>query len=539
MKGKLLTRAGLVSLVLSLSVTAGAAFAEREANPKNLVPLRAYAEQLGGKVKWDHGTRTATIYRLGHSYSVTIGKDKAMVDGAVRSIIAPLTEDGTTYVSLQFLQDALGTTAGWSSQNGVILDKQDVTDKAIVFTQQAFGNPSALPNLALSENLKSALSADVLSKEITALTGQLGAYKGIESAATDSNSVHRNVTLNVAFERTSLPVTIRFKSEGEIDDIFYNTTGAAGPYSKPGYDKPETYTEKEVVIGQGAWALPGTLTLPSDSSKGPFPVLILVQGSGPNDRDESLGALKPFRDLAVGLASKGTAVLRYEKRTREYPHQYAANPSATIKEEALDDALAAVDLMSKTEGIDSKSIYILGHSQGGFMMPRLLQADTSHRIAGSVIMSGPGGNFFDLLIEQFTYLAGLHQLPQATLDLFKTQFALLNSKDFDPAHPPKDFILPKWWVDLKGYEPAEMAKTQSGRMLVLQGERDYQVPAAQLDIWKNALKNRSDVVYKLYPKLNHFYSEGDGGLSTPAEYYKPGNVPDYVIDDITKWIQTR
>ncbi|MNM86445.1 hypothetical protein D3C81_985960 [compost metagenome] len=76
-------------------------------------------------------------------------------------------------------------------------------------------------------------------------------------------------------------------------------------------------------------------------------------------------------------------------------------------------------------------------------------------------------------------------------------------------------------------------------MLVLQGGRDYQVPAAQLDIWKNALKNRSDVVYQLYPKLNHFYSEGEGGLSTPEEYLKPGNVPEYVIDDITKWIQTR
>lgn len=539
MKGNLLTRAGLVTLVLSLSVTAGAVFAEKGTNPKNLVPLRVYAEKLGGKVKWDAGARKATIYRLGHTYSVSIGKNEALVDGKVQSITPPVTEQGTTYVSLQFLQEALGTTARWDPQNGVIIDKQDVTDKAIIFTQQVFSNPSALPTLALSDNLKSALSADVLSKEITALTGQLGAYKGIVSAATDSNSVHRNVTLNVSFERTSMPVTIRFKSEGEIDDIFFNTTGAEAPYIRPGYDKPETYTEKEVVIGQGTWALPGTLTLPAGSSKGPFPVLILVQGSGPNDRDESLGALKPFRDLAVGLASKGIAVLRYEKRTREYPHQYAANPSATIKEEAMDDALAAVDLMSRTEGIDSGSIYILGHSQGGFMMPRLLQADTRHQIAGSVIMSGPGGNFFDLLIEQFTYLAGLHQIPQTTLDLFKTQFALLNNKDFDPAQPPKDFILPKWWVDLRGYEPAELAKTQSGRMLVLQGERDYQVPAKQLDIWKSALKNRSDVVYKLYPKLNHFYSEGEGGLSTPAEYFKPGNVPEYVIDDITKWIQNR
>lgn len=539
MKGNLLTRAGLITLVLSLSVTAGAVFAETGANTKNLVPLRVYAEKLGGKVKWDSGARTATIYRLGHTYSVSIGKNEALVDGKVQSITPPVTEHGTTYVPLQFLQDALGTTAGWDPQNGVIIDKQDVTDKAIIFTQQAFGSPSVLPNLELSDNLKSALPAGVLSTEITALTGQLGAYKGIESAATDSNSVHRNVTLNVAFERATLPVTVRFKPEGEIDDFFYNTTGSAVPYSKPSYDKPETYTEKEVVIGQGEWALPGTLTLPAGSSKGPFPVLILVQGSGPNDQDESLGALKPFRDLAVGLASKGIAVLRYEKRTREYTHQYSANPSATIKEEAMDDALAAVDLMSRTEGIDSKSIYILGHSQGGFMMPRLLQADSRHQIAGSVIMSGPGGNLFDLLVEQFTYLVGLHQMPQTTLDLFKTQFALLNGKDFDPAHPPKEFILPKWWVDLRGYEPAEMAKTQSGRMLVLQGGRDYQVPASQLDIWKNALKNRSDVVYKLYPKLNHFYSEGEGELSTPAEYLKPGNVPEYVIDDITKWIQTR
>src|SRR6185369_4322477 len=89
-------------------------------------------------------------------------------------------------------------------------------------------------------------------------------------------------------------------------------------YQPPAYVVPSMFREQELTVGAGTeWALPATLTLPTGT--GPFPAVVLVHGSGPNDRDETIGPNKPFQDLAQGLASQGIAVLRYEKRTKQHP----------------------------------------------------------------------------------------------------------------------------------------------------------------------------------------------------------------------------
>jgi len=72
--------------------------------------------------------------------------------------------------------------------------------------------------------------------------------------------------------------------------------------------------------------------------------------------------------------------------------------------------------------------------------------------------------------------------------------------------------------------------------LILQGERDYQVTLKDLDIWKNELGKKKNVTIKSYPKLNHVFTEGEGKLSTPAEYQIAANIPVYVIDDLISWI---
>src|SRR5205823_4382224 len=113
--------------------------------------------------------------------------------------------------------------------------------------------------------------------------------------------------------------------------------------------------------------LPGTLTAPKQG--GTFAAVVLVHGSGPNDKDETFGPNKPFRDLAWGLAARGIAVLRYDKRSKIHPEQFRGN--FTVKEETVDDALAAVNLLHKASRINPKRIYVLGHSLGGMLIPRL------------------------------------------------------------------------------------------------------------------------------------------------------------------------
>ena len=145
-------------------------------------------------------------------------------------------------------------------------------------------------------------------------------------------------------------------------------------HTLPPYVDSEAFTEREVTVGRGEWSLPGTLSVPLQGDL--HPAVVLVHGSGPNDRDETIGANKPFKDLALGLASKGVAVLRYEKRTLEHGSKMASLMEVlTPEEEVIEDALAAVSLLKETEGIDPDRIYVLGHSLGGTLAPRIAQGD--------------------------------------------------------------------------------------------------------------------------------------------------------------------
>jgi len=93
-----------------------------------------------------------------------------------------------------------------------------------------------------------------------------------------------------------------------------------------------------------------------------------------------------------------------------------------------------------------------------------------------------------------------------------------------------------YWLDLRGYSPPEAAKALNRPMLVLQGERDYQVTLDNFETWKKALGDRKDVTFKSYPRLNHLFIEGEG-KSGPAEYQKPGHVAEAVVADIAGWIK--
>jgi len=246
--------------------------------------------------------------------------------------------------------------------------------------------------------------------------------------------------------------------------------------------------------------------------------VILVHGSGPHDRDETIGPNKPFRDLAWGLANRGIAVLRYEKRTHQYGDRMGGNPNLTVREETTDDALAAVGVLRTHDRIDPKRIFVLGHSLGGMLAPRIGVADPS--LAGLVIMAGTTRPLLDVAREQLVYLAtinpgspdpdkGIEQLKRAAPDAY--------------------------WKDLDSYSPGATAATLTFPMLILQGERDYQVTTADLQGWRDALRGHSGVTIKSYPTLNHLFQAGEG-KSTPAEYQKAGHMPDFVLDDIAAWI---
>jgi dienelactone hydrolase len=322
---------------------------------------------------------------------------------------------------------------------------------------------------------------------------------------------------------------------------------APAEYRPPAYVVPAAFAEQELTVGAGGeWPLPATLTLPA--GKGSFPAVVLVHGSGPNDRDETLGANKPFRDLAWGLASRGVAVLRYEKRTRRYPERIGGILNFTVKDETTDDALAAVRLLRQTAGVDAKRIYVLGHSLGGMLVPRIGVADAG--VAGFVVMAGPARPIEDAFARQYEYAALLdgqiNDAERARIEDAKRQAARIKQLKAGDATATTTttagesllYAPPSYWLDLRGYDPAQTARALKRPLLILQGERDYNVTLDDFRHWQTTLAAQKGVEFKTYPKLDHLFYEGAGAASG-ADYDRPRNIPAYVIEDIAAWIKKR
>jgi len=371
---------------------------------------------------------------------------------------------------------------------------------------------------------------------------QVGAFKKQTAARRDQLGGYEIVLVTCEFEKATLDARVVFDKAGKMAGFGFVPSLPPAKYGPPAYADPAKFEEKEVAVGSGEWTLPGTLTVPKGN--GPFPGLVLVHGSGANDRDESLGPNKPFRDLAWGLASRGIAVLRYDKRSKVYGPKIVADPkleaSLTVKEETIDDALAAAFLLQTTAKIDKARVFILGHSLGGFLMPRIAVAAKPLGLAGFISMAGLTRPLDDTILRQMMYLAGGDSSEETKKRLEGIKEAVAKIKAFTEADRGTTVkvlgAMPAYWLDVRGYNPPEMAKSVSKPMLILQGSRDYQVTTEDFDNWKAALGSRQDVGFHLYPKLNHFFFEGQG-LPTPNEYIQiHGSVAPYVIDDIAAWI---
>lgn len=367
---------------------------------------------------------------------------------------------------------------------------------------------------------------------------QAGRFKKQTGARTEILPKYEIVYITCQFEKGPLDVKVVFNREKQITGLWFVPTQKE--YAPPDYVELNSFKEKDVVIGQDDWSLPGTLAIPD--GKSPFPAVVLVHGSGPNDRDESIGPNKPFRDLAWGLASQKIAVLRYEKRTKVHSQKLSHfNGKFTVKEETIDDALAAVGLLRGLEGIDEQKIFVLGHSLGGMLAPRIGMEDS--KIAGLIIMAGTTRPLEEVILEQVNYIISIDGKvtddEKTRLEEIQKAMEKIKQLEESGSGSSRENLLgapPEYWLDLRQYDPTQTARGIQHPMLMLQGGRDYQVTEKDFEGWKKALSLRKEVKFKLYPALNHLFIEG-AGKSTPAEYSQAGHVAKYVIDDIATWIK--
>lgn len=354
-----------------------------------------------------------------------------------------------------------------------------------------------------------------------------GEFQKVLEARLEARPGANIVDLESAFAKKPAVVRVVLDARLQVMGLFFTRA-----WGSPDYVKRDAFEERDVKVVTGTIELPGKLCLPKGD--GPFPAVVLVHGSGPHDADETLGPSKPFRDLGWGLAGKGIATLRYVKRTLHLRGQRMEIP--TVKEESVDDAVAAAELLAKTPGIDPKRIFVVGHSLGARLAPRIAAA--SDKVKGFVLLAGATRPYGQLVLEQVRYLTSLDGKPTPEGEQ-RIKEAEKNAPLIDKAPlaatDSVDGIEASYWLDMRSYDAPAVARRLGRPMLVLQGERDYQVTMVDFAGWKKVLAGQKFVTFKSYPALNHLFVAGTG-RSTPSEYRAGGHVAREVVDDLAAWV---
>ena len=379
-----------------------------------------------------------------------------------------------------------------------------------------------------------------LQKQWEEVTKESGTFLQLTPTSSSEMENYKIIIIKCQFQRFDMDVQVVFNEQGLISGL--NFMPVYMIYNPPEYVDKSAFKEMDVTVGEGKWALPGTITLPKGNCH--FHGVVLVHGSGPNDRDETIGPNKTFRDLAWGLASLGIAVLRYDKRTFKYSKQLTPEliSEMTVKEEVIDDALLAIKQMRQNDSVDSEKVFLLGHSLGATLAPRIGLRDPN--LSGLIIMAGITRSLEDTILDQFTYIYGLSgtmtDQQKVELETLKNKVNKLKDPELSDNIPPKDlpFGVPiAYWRDLQENKPLDVVKKISMPILILQGERDYQVLATKdfEEGWKKALGGIKTVKFKLFPKLNHLFMSGEN-KSTPQDYNIEGHVDEDVINTIAEWV---
>ena len=309
-----------------------------------------------------------------------------------------------------------------------------------------------------------------------------------------------------------------------------------------------TMIQEPIILGQNTpYPLKGILTLPE--GVGPFPAAVLVHGSGSSNMDEKVGKLTPFKDIALGLAQRGVATIRYDKRSFTHGLKMVADKTltVTVREETIDDALLAAQMLRDDPRIDAGRVFLIGHSMGAMLAPRIECEGGDFR--GLVLMAGTPRRMEEVLMEQTAEVMG--SLPKFLGWIGQKQTAKFE-KLFDGLYDLSDEAAKAkkvgggttlYYFKEMGDPTVEQWLAQTKKpMLILQGEKDCQVKAdVDFARYKELLGDRDNVAFRLYPGLNHaFVSARFDSLAKAKQEFTPErHIGDEVLSDIADWIKTQ
>ena len=349
-----------------------------------------------------------------------------------------------------------------------------------------------------------------------------------------------------------------------------SSQAAAMPKEPP---EPLPYAEEEVTFHNADITLAGTLTLPESGA--PHPAVVMITGSGPQNRDEELFGFKPFHMIADHLTRNGVAVLRYDDRG---VGGSTGSVSEATTEDFARDVLAAVDFLKNRSDIDPERIGLIGHSEGGIVAP--LASSMSDDVAFMVLMAGTSVSGAEILIEQGALIMRASGATEADMEkqiaFQKRTFEAIRSGDgWDELAADLETRLREsiaempdsqrnaitdvdayidaqiqaqltalqtpWLRYFLDYDPAVTLRTIDTPILALFGELDLQVPPAQnRGPLEQALRdgNHPDYTVRVLPRANHLFITATTGSPTEYATLEKVFVPEF-LPLITEWILER
>lgn len=388
-----------------------------------------------------------------------------------------------------------------------------------------------------SDTLASKVDAARLEQGRERLQGALGAYRSHDALRRTVLAGDAVAVSTLSFANMQLGFVADCDAQDKITIYRFVPAEALAATAVQAHVEADGVRVSPLDVPTPVGPLRGALTLPAGA--GPFPAVVLVAGSGAHDMDETIGPNKPFRDIAEGLARAGIASLRYDKRTFDHPESGAG---LVVDAEVTDDAVAAAHLLAQQAGIDPKRVFVLGHSLGAMMAPRIGQRDP--QLAGLVLMAAPARPLLDVSAEQVREVGEREHATTAQIAASEQAIAAEQKllADADPQHPPAGSFggMPQgYWLGLHAYHQVVVAKALPMPMLILQGAGDFQVsPTLDFALWQQELAGRPHTAFHLYPGLSHLFMPA-GKTGTLADYTAAAHVDAQVVGDIAAWVKAQ
>ncbi|WP_406231803.1 alpha/beta hydrolase family protein [Nocardia sp. NBC_01009] len=332
--------------------------------------------------------------------------------------------------------------------------------------------------------------------------------------------------------------------------------GKVAPLPRPQEPKPPfPYRSEDITYRSGDITIAGTLTQPQGN--GPFPAVLLITGSGPQDRDETMMGHKPFLLIADTLTRAGYAVLRTDDRG---VGGTGGNLDAANYTDLSGDAAAGVSFLRSRPDIDRARVGLFGHSEGGYLAP-LVAARPDSGVAFVIAMAGPSVVGADVVNEQTELIGAAQGTPPGELDRQVRDTAalttLLRTGDIEGANKlarEQNAALPEdkrakaadldaqitpYFAALVAYDPAPALKALRVPVLAFYGGKDLQVPAAQNEQpMRDNLAADPDATVLTFPGLNHLMQPTETGL--PSEYNNiETTISPEVLTYVTTWLTQR